>query len=206
MNPQFNLESPNPTISQYVLRRFRPISSAPTADLFELQVALQVPKLKEGSILVFCLLKSPASSVEVADPPDTILLESWTISFSEYGDGGYQGSGLPEAYKQGISMFRVAYTLLRWLPAWKLRNELQRRTSPGELEGLEIELRVRFHQAEYVYADCGGTAYFRTVYIMVLTPALRIYGWIVSGHSGQSTTVWELAPMELPAGSLQIRV
>ena len=195
--PQFNLNSPQSALFRDVIR-----CSAPSVDTFELLVVLRIPK---GSVLVYCVPESPGSSVEVIDPPDAIPLESWTISFSEYGDKGYQGSGLPEAYKQGTSIFRVAYTLLRWLPAWKLRNDLQRGIPSGKLEGFGIELRGQFHQAEYADTGCGGNLRFRIVYPNMLMLVTSEMDTFVQGRPGQSTSVWEFAPMELPIGSLKIR-
>lgn len=160
--PQFNLESPKSTLFEDELRRFRSItSSVPTVDQFELQVVLRVPKPQGRFALVYSLPESPNSYVEVADPPDAIHLESWMISFSDYGDEGNQGHELSGAYKQGISIFRVAYTLLRRLPAWKLRNDLQRRMSSGDgVEGFGIELRARFHPAQWADAGCEGESHF----------------------------------------------
>ena len=168
--PQFCLESPKSDLFQDDLVRFKSLSSsAPVVDMFELQVVLRVPKLQEGSTLVYRLPESPGSYAAVTDPSDVIPLESWMISFSEYGDRGYQGYGASGAYKQGISIFRVAYTLLRWLPAWKFRNGIRRRTSFGVSGVLGIELRVRTYQAEHADAGCGGNPHSQSVCINVLT-------------------------------------
>ena len=178
--PQFNLECPKSTLFQDDLVRFQSISSsALPVDQFELQVVLHVPKLQEGSALVYCLPESPGLAVEVTDPPDVIPLESWTISFSQHGDEERSDYGTSRAYKQGISIFRAAYTLLRWLPTWKLRNYLQRRISSGELEGLRIELRGRFHPA--AYADgCEGKVRSRCTHSNTLTLIYLRDGYVCS--------------------------
>ena len=41
---------------------------------------------------------------------------------------------------------------------------LQRGTTPGELEGCEIEPSVQLHQAENADADCGDNSHPRTVF------------------------------------------
>lgn len=49
---------------------------------------------------------------------------------------------LPQVYKQAISLFRSAYTLLRILPSWKLQRRLRRSRGTAVSSNLGIELQL----------------------------------------------------------------
>ena len=72
-----------------------------------------------------------------------ILLEQWTLQVDQGAPVEASGDkALPIIYKHGIVLFRSLYSLLRVLPAWKLKlhNRLHRKVGAG---GMSIELKVR---------------------------------------------------------------
>ncbi|KAG8901144.1 hypothetical protein FRC00_008797, partial [Tulasnella sp. 408] len=62
-------------------------------------------------------------------------------SLSASGGSSLEDSNLPATYKQCITLFRSLYTLLRILPAWRLRRQLLD-TEVGSGGGMTLEMRV----------------------------------------------------------------
>ncbi|KAG9030947.1 hypothetical protein FS837_003133 [Tulasnella sp. UAMH 9824] len=93
--------------------------------------------------------------------PRYILLESWRVditrrvpeshdvssptstspSLSATDTSPFEGSSLRVTYKQCITLFRSLYTLLRTLPAWRLRRQL-RGIQAGSGGEIRLEMRV----------------------------------------------------------------
>lgn len=74
--------------------------------------------------------------------PSFILLETHTLSFA--GDNSLtEGSvELSQVYKQGISLFRSLYSLLRILPTWKAQRRLRRSRGNSSSGHLSIDIQV----------------------------------------------------------------
>ena len=141
---QFNLETPDTDTFRDSLRIYRSVSATPFLPPFELQVLLAVPDLTTNQVLVYLGADSPRLRIEPT--PKFILLESWSLIFSQQQREDNDLDLAPSTiYKHGIGLFRSLYTLLRVLPTWKLHKRLRRRTISGMHRNghLSIELRVR---------------------------------------------------------------
>ncbi|KAF8505218.1 autophagy-related protein 13, partial [Gautieria morchelliformis] len=122
----FNLETPDTDAFREHLRLYRSLSAAaapaaPALPPLELHVLLSVPELATNQVLV---LSDPAAPRARVDPtPRLVLLESWHVQFApaphrDARDAPHADVALSTVYKQGISVFRSMFTLLRVLPAW----------------------------------------------------------------------------------------
>ncbi|KAF2716839.1 hypothetical protein K431DRAFT_335200 [Polychaeton citri CBS 116435] len=72
-----------------------------------------------------------------------VVLERWTISLGDPSDytSSELGDALPNVYKKGVVLFRSLYSLVRFLPAFKLYRKLSRAT--GSQQQLKVKFRIR---------------------------------------------------------------
>ena len=72
-----------------------------------------------------------------------VVLERWTIELGDSSDclPDVLNDTLPNVYKKGVVLFRSLYTLLRFLPAWKLHRKLGRASGNGQ--PLRLKWRIR---------------------------------------------------------------
>lgn len=119
---QFNIETAHADVFKEETRDYRSISSS-SPSTFQLQVLLSIPEPPANQVLTHFASDSYRAPVEPA--PRYILLESWFIHFTRMRKDEMAEVEPPVIYKQGISLFRSIYTLLRILPAWKLGRRLR---------------------------------------------------------------------------------
>lgn len=72
-----------------------------------------------------------------------VVLERWTVSLGDAS--GYPAAELEDplanVYKKGVVMFRSLFTLLRFLPAWRLYRRLGRQA--GSQQTLKLKFRIK---------------------------------------------------------------
>ncbi|TDL15487.1 hypothetical protein BD410DRAFT_106696 [Rickenella mellea] len=139
----FNIETPDSEKYSEQLRAYRYISKLQSPPPpFEIQVLLTIPELRNNQVLVFNV--SPTSRVRMDPTISHIVLESWQLEFTPSSVG--DDIRLAAVYKQGITLYRSLFSLLRVLPAWRLCQKLRRRRTKHGLipnGSLGIEIRVR---------------------------------------------------------------
>ncbi|KAH7096126.1 autophagy-related protein 13-domain-containing protein [Auriculariales sp. MPI-PUGE-AT-0066] len=115
----FNLEATESDTFRGATNPFRAVTTIDHRLAFELVVILAVPdQLANGDVVVL-------NGVPVQPTPRGLVVERWSLVFDPHT--GNDKLELPIVYKQGISLFRSLYTLVRILPAWKLYKRAARR-------------------------------------------------------------------------------
>lgn len=117
----------------------------------DFEVLLTIPELTNNQVLV----QHPPnqSRIRVDPTPTHVLLEKWSLSFSTLPTGQSSSSmgeiSLATVYKHIMSVIRSLYTLLRFLPTWKICKRLRRRPGGIVRNGhLGIALRAQLRGAE----------------------------------------------------------
>jgi len=93
---------------------YRAVTALTEPLAFEMAVVLQVPELANGEAAVL-------NGTPIQPTRQGILLERWKMVFEPVVQNGADGVvELATVYKQGISLFRSLFALVRVLPAWSL--------------------------------------------------------------------------------------
>lgn len=188
----FNLETPDTDAYKDQLRLYKSISQLnvlpPPLDF---EVLLTVPELTNNQVLV----QHPPnqSRIRVDPTPTHVLLENWTLSFSTsppvQSNSSTSEVSLATVYKHIMSVIRSLYTLLRFLPAWKICKRLHRRPRNSHLG---IALRVRSRGAEASQSD-----------------DMRYLGFgspLSAGSPALSTSTYSFQPVTHPMGIFSLTV
>ncbi|KIO21630.1 hypothetical protein M407DRAFT_218008 [Tulasnella calospora MUT 4182] len=134
-----------------------PVETAIEPPPLIVQVLLSLPQpLPSDQILI---LNHGGHQICIENSPRHILLESWRVditrcipeshnvrsstsaspSLSASDSSSFEDLNIPATYKQCVAFFRSLYTLLRILPAWRLRRQL-RDTEAGLGGGMTLEM------------------------------------------------------------------
>ncbi|KAJ7573751.1 autophagy-related protein 13-domain-containing protein [Mycena floridula] len=170
----FNLETPDSDVLPKEIReRYKSISvwchdasastsSAPPPPL-EIQVVLQVPELNNKDVLVHLgdtNGTASSSRTPLIPTPRWILLETYTL---EFASPIIHDIPLSTIYKHGIPLFRSLYSLLRVLPAWRMRRRGRTGSNPASRGAGPIagkgrngigDIVVRVREDEYGASFC----------------------------------------------------
>lgn len=117
---QFNIETELVLSMREHVKLYGALSKMEHTPVYRIQVFVEVPRLSYRDGLAY--VGTPKTLI---DPlPSTILVEEWTIEHVRWGATKELRDGAPGLYKDGISICRSIYSLLRSLPAWKIDARL----------------------------------------------------------------------------------